>query len=31
VKISSVPKLVKQYQQKAPAEAKEGKNAQTVH
>jgi NADH:ubiquinone oxidoreductase subunit E len=31
VKISSVPKLVKQYQAKGPAEPKEGKNAQTVH
>jgi len=35
VKISSVPKLVKQYQPKAPAETKaepkEEKNAQTVH
>jgi NADH:ubiquinone oxidoreductase subunit E len=31
VKISSVPKLVKQYQSKGPAELKEGKNAQTVH
>lgn len=30
VKISSVPKIVKQYQPKAPAE-KEEKNAQTVH
>ncbi len=31
VKISSVPKMVKQYQPKAPAETKEGKDAQTVH
>jgi len=31
VKISSVPKMIKQYQPKAPAEPKEAKNAQTVH
>ncbi len=31
VKISSVPKMVKQYQPKAPAEAKEETNAQIVH
>ena len=31
VKISSVPKMVKQYQAKAPAEPKEAQNAQTVH
>lgn len=31
VKISSVPKMVKQYQAKAPAEPKEAPNAQTVH
>jgi NADH:ubiquinone oxidoreductase subunit E len=31
VKISSIPKMVKQYQPKEPANPKEGKNAQTVH
>jgi NADH:ubiquinone oxidoreductase subunit E len=31
VKIASVPKMVKQYQPKAPAEPKEEKNAETVH
>ena len=31
VKISSVPKMVKQYQPKTPEEPKEGENAQTVH
>jgi NADH:ubiquinone oxidoreductase subunit E len=31
VKISSVPKMVKQYQAKGPANPKEGENAQTVH
>jgi NADH:ubiquinone oxidoreductase subunit E len=31
VKISSVPKMIKQYQPKAPAEPKEGKDAPTVH
>ena len=31
VKISAVPKLVKQYQPKTPAEPKEGKDAPTVH
>jgi NADH:ubiquinone oxidoreductase subunit E len=31
VKISSVPKMVQQYQAKAPAETKEAKNAETVH
>ena len=31
VKISSVPKMIKQYQPKAPADAKEAPNAQTVH
>jgi NADH-quinone oxidoreductase subunit E len=31
VKISSVPKMVKQYQPKAPLEPKEEEHAQTVH
>ena len=31
VKISSVPKMVKEYQAKVPAEPKEAPNAQTVH
>ncbi len=31
VKITSVPKMVKQYQPKTPAESKEAANAQTVH
>ncbi|MBN1570464.1 MAG: NAD(P)H-dependent oxidoreductase subunit E [Acidobacteria bacterium] len=31
VKISSVPKVIKQYQSKAPAVPKEGKDAPTVH
>jgi NADH:ubiquinone oxidoreductase subunit E len=31
VKISSVPKMVKQYEAKTPAEPKEVPNAQTVH
>src|SRR5512139_490817 len=31
VKISTVPKMVKQYEAKAPAEPKEAKNGETVH
>jgi NADH-quinone oxidoreductase subunit E len=31
VKISSVPRMLKQYQPKSPANPKEGKDAQTVH
>jgi len=31
VKISSIPKIVKQYQPKSPKETKEAKDAQTVH
>jgi NADH:ubiquinone oxidoreductase subunit E len=31
VKISSVPKMVREYQAKAPADSKEATNAQTVH
>ena len=31
VKISSVPRVVKQYRSKGPEESREGKDAQTVH